>query len=156
MATDSGKVSMSKHGRSPAPIAGGGSSVGRATILALHVLGGVLLALVVGGCSLAPIAPTTQTLKGLDVEFQEQPAPPGFDQEGTLKRIRLEYGVGSDRAPDAVTYGVARCLTDPDCFGNDKQAGPSLVWLIEWNPDVPGESRRLLIDASTGALLRFE
>ena len=90
------------------------------------------------------------------MEFQEQPAPPGFDQEATLQRIRLEFGVGVDRAPDAVTYGSARCLSDPNCFGNDLGAGPLHVWLIEWRPDQGAGSGTLLVDATTGALLRYE
>jgi hypothetical protein len=132
----------------------GGSSLGRVAIVAVHVLVAVLLGLAVGACDLATIAPAARTLEGLGVEFREQPAPPGFDQEATLDRIRREYGVGLDRAPDTVTYGVATCI-DPGCF-SDAGAGPLPVWLIEWKPDQGAASVSLLVDAATGVLLRYE
>jgi hypothetical protein len=131
-----------------------------------QALASVLLAIAVGACNVAPIPPATQTLapiasatrtlEGLGVEFQEQPSPAGFDQEATLKRIRLEFGVGLDRAPDVVTYGLAGCI-DPGCFGDDLGSGPLHVWLIEWEDDQAADSGvRLLVDAATGALIRFE
>lgn len=88
--------------------------MGRVIDVARHVLAAVLLVLAMGACELVNIAPASRTLEGLGVEFQQQPAPAGFDQEATLDRIRLEYGVGVDRPPDAVTYGIHdhpyRCL----------------------------------------------
>ena len=121
-----------------------------------QALASVVLAIAVGACNLVPVAPATRTLEGMGVELQAEPAPPGFDQEATLKRIGLEFGVGLDRPPDAVTFGTARCI-DPGCFGNDLGAGPLRVWLIEWNDDQAADSgARLLIDATTGALIRFE
>ena len=121
-----------------------------------QALASVLLAIAVGACNLVPVAPATRTLEGLGVEFQAEPAPPRFDQEATLRRIGLEYGVGLDRAPDAVTFGTATCI-DPGCFGDDLGPGPLRVWLIEWNDDQAADSGgRLLVDATNGALIRFE
>ena len=128
--------------------------MGRALIAARHVLVAVLLAVSMSACDLANVEPASRTLEGLGVEFQQQPAPAGFDQAATLDRIRLEYGVGVDEPPDAVTYGMAVCI-DPGCFG-DAGGGPLRVWLIEWTPDQAAGSSRLLVDAATGVLLRYE
>ena len=127
----------------------------RVALVIRNALATILLLLVVGACDFATVAPASpRIIEGLGVEFRAQPAPPGFDQEATLDRIRREYGVGSDRAPDAVTYGVATCI-DTGCFG-DAGSGPLPVWLIEWEPDQGAASVRLLVDAATGVLLRYE
>jgi hypothetical protein len=132
------------------------SLYGGDVIVTRHALAAVLVAVAVGACEFAPSPQAPQTLEGLGVEFQAQPPPGDLDLEATLRRIRLEFGVGLDRAPDAVTFGTARCLSDPACFG-DVGSGPLRVWLIEWDDDQGADSGgRLLVDATSGALLRFE